>query len=725
MKRILSTLVVLLAVMLNASAQNIFMKVTLNSEQKVKDKDGKEVVLGGVLELPCDAFTSIEYIVQEIKDDRAVDLGLSSGTQWALMNYGAASEKEVGTQLAWTALGQITTEWGEYWTVPTQQQTQELINECTWRTVYDNNDNFIGYTITSKKNSNSIFLPATKGYIDTDGSTKRKGYSFYWTSTGNSTKGTSLELLNEETEGEFKDWDAVRKMAVRPVWVKTETPVEINVKLTLAMVGEPTETGATCSIAIETNGEVETCGVQYATSPNALANATKIRANISGSSAMVTLTSLEPGTKYYVRAYATAKYTDKTFYSDNVSFETAEQVVLDEYAKAKPVDLGLSVKWASWNMGSQKIGDMGKYIGWGVLSDEVTSTNASDYAPQLWGDDKVLAGDDQYDIATSKWGNGWSIPTMTQWRELASSCDWKQDTEIDSKGNTVHGFRVTGRGSYSDRSIFLPWAGFRSGTSYSYVDQLGWYWTANCSGAKGSAYAAQLLLGSVELPESQKCLGMSIRPVYNGVVEEDPANDPSMQVYSTDSDGAITPVEGVDMGGNIKWAQWNVGAKSYGDSGNFYSWGETEPKPTYSNDTYTCDLKGKYGDNISGFKNDQDVARTKWKRKWRMPTIAEFRQLILSADSKKWIYDANAKCSGLKVTKGPRSIFFPVAGYYVGANLTQTTAGFYWSTTPYSDYERAQILRFDSSTPGVTSQTNRYYGLLVRPVWDDSLPYLE
>ena len=728
MKKILSTLVVLLTVVLTASAQNIFMKVTLNGEQTVKDKNGNEVVLGGVLELPYDAFTSIEYIVQEITDDRAVDLGLTSGTQWAMMNYGAASEQELGTLLSWTSLSQITTEWGEYWQVPTQQQMQELINECTWVAKYDANDNFIGYTITSKKNSNSIFLPATKGYIDTDGSTKRKTYSFYWTSTGSSGKGTCLEILNEETEGEFKDWDAARKMGVRPVWVKTETPVETTVSLTLVRDGEPTETGVTYRILIETNGKVLTCGVQYALSVNALDNAAKVPATINGSTATVTLTGLTPNTTYFIRAYATAENSDKTFTSEKGTFTTAQKVVLDEYEKATPVNLGLSVKWASWNMGAQEIAGTGKYIGWGVITDEITSSNVADYAPELRGTTGSLVDNPDYDIAHVKWGDGWSVPTRDQFDELAQ-LTWEKVTKTDGSGNTITGYLIYGKGNYSQNTIFLPWAGCRNEETIQQYNQSGRYWTADCSSTKGEAYAVQLLSGRVEKSSTQKCIGMSIRPVFNGTTPDDDPGS-STSEYITEG-GMIIPVSGVNMGSStgVKWAQWNVGVTSpTGQAGKYYSWGETS-EGSYTYADYTEDLKDKWGFQIGNLDDDHDVARKLWKRKWRMPTQAELYELVANATKKEWATVGGR--AGLKITKNGNTIFLPAAGYRIGASLSNSSAGYYWTSTPYTSStsqdgkSMANMLTFESGSLGNTGTLNRYYGLLVRPVWDESLPYLE
>ncbi|MBQ6209084.1 MAG: hypothetical protein IJK42_04855 [Prevotella sp.] len=141
----------------------------------------------------------------------AVDLGLPSGTKWASFNIGATSPEQYGEYFAWGELGekQEYTEdnyqfyvnglymdlgtdiggtkydvarmrWGGDWRMPTEDEIQELIDNCTYEwTTYQG---VAGGKFTSKKNGNSIFLPAA-GYR-WDGSLYYVGtYGGYWSST--------------------------------------------------------------------------------------------------------------------------------------------------------------------------------------------------------------------------------------------------------------------------------------------------------------------------------------------------------------------------------------------------------------------------------------------------------------------------------------------------------------------------------------------------------------
>lgn len=120
---------------------------------------------------------------------------------------------------------------------------------------------------------------------------------------------------------------------------------------------------------------------------------------------------------------------------------------------AEAVDMGLSVRWASWNVGASKPSEFGGYFGWADPTGELTSTNSSDYR----GDVTDIGGT-QWDGATALWGTQWRIPTAAQWQELIDQCSW-QLTEQD--GET--GWEVT---ASNGKSIFLPLTGYRYGSLY-------------------------------------------------------------------------------------------------------------------------------------------------------------------------------------------------------------------------------------------------------------------
>ena len=108
----------------------------------------------------------------------------------------------------------------------------------------------------------------------------------------------------------------------------------------------------------------------------------------------------------------------------------------DEYA----VDLGLSVKWASVNVGATAEKDLGKYYGWGEVSDKAdgvyydwdsyevfkgigTDDASRDAALSALYDDKLLLKK-EHDVAHVQWGCSWRMPTMEEFSELLDNCTW-------------------------------------------------------------------------------------------------------------------------------------------------------------------------------------------------------------------------------------------------------------------------------------------------------------
>lgn len=105
-----------------------------------------------------------------------VDLGLPSGLLWATCNLGATTSIDYGWYLAWNKDDAASNAWKGVWRLPSSTEVQELLTNCTWE--WDET----GCRVTSKKNGNSIFLPAA-GIKDEKGTLIRDGvYGYYLTS---------------------------------------------------------------------------------------------------------------------------------------------------------------------------------------------------------------------------------------------------------------------------------------------------------------------------------------------------------------------------------------------------------------------------------------------------------------------------------------------------------------------------------------------------------------
>ncbi len=169
--------------------------------------------------------------------------------------------------------------------------------------------------------------------------------------------------------------------------------------------------------------------------------------------------------------------------------------------------------------------------------------------------------------------------------------------------------------------------------------------------------------------------------------------------------------EWVDLGLSVKWATCNVGASSPDDYGDYYAWGETSTKSSYTEENSVT-----YGKNMGSIAGNStyDAARANWGGTWRMPTDEEIEEL---ASECKWERMVQGEHVGYKVT-GPNgnSIFIPAAGYRNGASLFYAEElGLYWSATPYGDYNAYDLYFNNGPTKG---GVNRGRGQSIRPVME-------
>ena len=210
--------------------------------------------------------------------------------------------------------------------------------------------------------------------------------------------------------------------------------------------------------------------------------------------------------------------------------------------------------------------------------------------------------------------------------------------------------------------------------------------------------------------------------------------------------GGPTPVEKyVDLGlpSGTKWARCNLGASKPTDYGDYFAWGETEPKTNYTWATYKWmqagqsdwkhitkytyaddltegiwyDADGNFiGDNKTTLEAADDAATAKLGSPWRMPTWDEIKELI---DNCTWTWTTQDGVNGCEVKskKNGNSIFLPAAGYRDRSEFNDAgSQGYYWSSALSTVYSYcACFLGFDSGSPGRFSGY-RYAGRTVRPV---------
>ena len=484
-----------------------------------------------------------------------VDLGLS--VLWATCNVGATKPEEYGDYYAWGETEPKTTydwstykwcngsyytqtkyntsssygtvdnktvldqdddvahvKWGGSWRLPTGAELDELCDSCTWTWNSRGNTEFngvAGYKVTSNKSGYTdrfIFLPAA-GYRTSTGLDDVGSYGYYWSSslyTGNPCSAFYLSF-NSGYVG-WRDYGRRSGFSVRPVCPSEEWLNNVSITLNSSLDSIVLGTTITLSATVKHGNEVIDSEVTWVSDNPSIASvsetgvvsgnavgSTTITATCMGKTATCTITVIEPIT-----------------------------VIVPQY-----VDLGLSVKWATFNVGATKPEEYGDYFAWGETETKTTynwstykwcngsyDTQTKYNTSSSYGivDNKTVLDPDD-DVAHVKWGGSWRLPTNAERAELRNSCTWTWYSSGNTEFNGVAGYKVISKKSgYTDRFIFLPAAGYRRGTGLDYVGSCGGYWSSSrVTGGPDVAYGLYFYSDLVSWDYYYRRSGYSVRPV--------------------------------------------------------------------------------------------------------------------------------------------------------------------------------------------------------------------
>ena len=259
--------------------------------------------------------------------------------------------------------------------------------------------------------------------------------------------------------------------------------------------------------------ELETVKI-YLSEKEDMSGAESYDCNVEGKTFSVEVNGLKERTIYYY-CYEYDKGYDKEKCDVRGSFTTM-------YCGHDYVDLGLSVKWATCNVGAETPEEYGDYYAWGETTTKAdySLSNCPTYGLSIseLKSQGYIDGEGnltpQHDAATANWGGDWRMPTGAEQEELLNNCTWNWTTQ-----NGVKGYKVTGP---NGNSIFLPAAGYRDGSSLGLAGSRGSYWRSAPGKFYNDNYACSLYFNSSK-PYMGNCYrytGLSVRPVLSGDFEE-------------------------------------------------------------------------------------------------------------------------------------------------------------------------------------------------------------
>ena len=300
---------------------------------------------------------------------------------------------------------------------------------------------------------------------------------------------------------------------------KYRTPVVNLPTVTTSAVTNVGSTIATVGGNVTSDGgaAVTERGVVYSTSQNPTTSSSKKTSGSGTGSFSVSLSGLSKSTIYYVRAYAINSR--GVSYGEQKSFATKNSSgSVNGYDY---VDLGLSVKWATCNVGADSPEDYGDYFAWGETKPKstykwstyewcqgstTTLTKYCTYSSYGKVDNKTQL-DLSDDAARANWGGSWRMPTHDELTELREKCSWTGTTQ-----NGVEGYKVTSK--TNGNSIFLPAAGYRYVSSLLRAGSYGYYWSSSLC-TDDPLYARYVYFNSsgVGWYDDYRGNGQSVRPV--------------------------------------------------------------------------------------------------------------------------------------------------------------------------------------------------------------------
>lgn len=202
------------------------------------------------------------------------------------------------------------------------------------------------------------------------------------------------------------------------------------------------------------------------------------------------------------------------------------------------IDLGLSVKWATCNIGATKLEEYGWYFQWGDTQgwrqDQIGTEKQFTWATYKWCNgtqntltkyctdadygivDNKTTLDLEDDSARANMGGKWRMPSQTEYQELINACNYQWQINYNSSG--VNGMLFTLK-TDTTKKLFFPATGYYYYSNGTLLNNIGYIWinelyTALNDTEYGKVYLVQEDLAS-PIFRQYKCCGLPVRGVFS------------------------------------------------------------------------------------------------------------------------------------------------------------------------------------------------------------------
>lgn len=443
-----------------------------------------------------------------LKADTYVWASPNKGSQYTGYNEYVPVGMAVGVSIAGTNYDAATAAWGDGWRLPTKAECEELAKLRPAFTTTE--DGRKGFSITGS-NGNSVFFEALNGVSSEIGY-----HTTFWTSDAclepnadyteawacQISLGRDVKVVAAKREKTLMGVRAVRDAGSAKTAVTSITLPEQELTLpksteqilyAFAMPENASNRWLSFSSSDDNVATVDRCGLVKAV--NAGTATITVKAT-DGSDVQAVCTVTVPGTE-----------------------------------ESCDVDMGVSMIWASHNVGADSEKEVGKYFQFANPSMEQVkwSAAASPYASTLNVPVLNVAGT-EYDPATVNMGEGWMTPTKEQFEELFANCD---------RTDTADGIELTSK--TTGNRLFFPFTGYMNVSALN-AKSYGYYQTAVANGTHivsdnypcvrlGSGMAFEFYNLKINQGVAVRAVKVSPTASLHGVSTDNP--DEAFEVYST------------------------------------------------------------------------------------------------------------------------------------------------------------------------------------------------